>query len=139
MEWTVMPYSHVLESEKERLRPFRRALSREGQEAFDRLFDRVKMHTNAGVYMACPWPMETILLSICLELGKMIEEILGKLKESSRPILNIVDQAPTRIINAITVNAVKERPVFRIDPVTIDSGYKSPAGIVHPIVFQVVS
>jgi len=25
--------------------------------------------------------METILLSICLEHGKMIEEILGKLKE----------------------------------------------------------
>ena len=31
-------------------------------------------------YMAQPWPMETILLSICLEPGKMIEEILGKLK-----------------------------------------------------------
>jgi hypothetical protein len=39
------------------------------------------MHTSAGVYMACPWPMETILLSICLGHGKMIEEILGLLKE----------------------------------------------------------
>ena len=29
---------------------------------------------------ARPWPMETILLSIILEHGKMIEEILGKLK-----------------------------------------------------------
>jgi hypothetical protein len=28
-----------------------------------------------------PWGMDTILLSICLEHGKMIEEILGKLKE----------------------------------------------------------
>jgi len=27
--------------------------------------------------------METILLSICLEHGKMIEEILGKLKEKN--------------------------------------------------------
>jgi len=55
-------------------------LSKEDQEAFDRLFDRAKMHTSAGVYMARSWPMETILLSICLEHGKMIEEILGKLK-----------------------------------------------------------
>jgi len=39
------------------------------------------MHTSAGVYMSSPWPMDTILLSICLEHGKMIEEILGLLKE----------------------------------------------------------
>jgi hypothetical protein len=56
-------------------------LSKEAQEVFDRLFDRAKLHTSAGVYMARSWPMETILLSICLEHGKMIEEILGKLKE----------------------------------------------------------
>jgi hypothetical protein len=41
------------------------------------------MHTTAGVYMARPWPMESILLSICLEHGKMIEDILGLLKEIS--------------------------------------------------------
>jgi hypothetical protein len=76
-----MPYSHVTESEKERLKPFRRALSKEDQEALDRLFDRAKMHTSAGIYMACPWPIETILLCICLEHGKIIEEILGLLKE----------------------------------------------------------
>ncbi len=33
---TVMPFSHVLESERERWKPFRRALSKEDQEAFDR-------------------------------------------------------------------------------------------------------
>jgi len=37
--------------------------------------------SDAVVYMARSWLMETILLSICLEHGKMIEEILGKLKE----------------------------------------------------------
>jgi hypothetical protein len=56
-------------------------LSKEDQEAFDFLFDRAKLHTSAGVYMAHSWPMETILLSICLEHGKIIEEILGLLKE----------------------------------------------------------
>ena len=78
---TVMAFSQAMEAEKERFRSFRRALSKEDQEAFDRLFDRAKMHTSAGVYMSSPWPMETILMSICLEHGKMIEEILGLLKE----------------------------------------------------------
>ena len=77
---TVSPYSHVMKSEWDRLKPFRRALSEEDQEAFDSLFDRAKMHTGTGVYMAHLWPMDTILLSIYLEQGKIIEEILGLLK-----------------------------------------------------------
>ena len=80
---TVAPYSHVLEREREWWKPFRRALSKENQQVFDRLFDRAKFHTHAGVYMARSWPMETILLSILLEYGKMIEEILRKLKEKT--------------------------------------------------------
>ena len=56
-------------------------MSNEDQQAFDRLFDRAKMHTSAGVYMANPWPMETIFLSICLEHGKLIEEILAQFKD----------------------------------------------------------
>ena len=76
-----MPYSHVMESEWKRLKPFRRALSKEDQEAFDLTFDWAKMHTSAGVHMANPWPMETILLSICPEHGKVIEGVRGKLKE----------------------------------------------------------
>jgi hypothetical protein len=58
-------------------------LSEEDQEVFDRLFDRAKFHTHVGVYMASSWPMETILLFICLEHGKMIENILGRLKEKN--------------------------------------------------------
>jgi hypothetical protein len=84
MDRTVFPFSHVLESEHERCKGFRRPLSKEDQEAFDRLFDRAKFHTSAGVYMARSWPMETVLLSIFLEHGKMIEEIPGKLKEKDK-------------------------------------------------------
>jgi hypothetical protein len=50
-------------------------LSKEDQEAVDRLFDRAKMHTSAGVYMSNPWPMETILLSIILEQGKIQQKL----------------------------------------------------------------
>jgi hypothetical protein len=54
MGWTVMPHSQVMESERERLMPFRRASSKESHAAFDRLFDRAKMHTSAGVYSPIP-------------------------------------------------------------------------------------
>jgi hypothetical protein len=67
---TVKPYSHVMESERESLNPFRRALSKEDQQAFDLLFDWAKMPAGAGVYKAHSWPVETILPSICLERKK---------------------------------------------------------------------
>ena len=78
---TVMPFSYVLEKEHGRWKEFRKALSKEDQQAFDRLFDRAKFHTTAGAYMANPYPLETILVSIILEHEKMIGEILSKLKE----------------------------------------------------------
>jgi hypothetical protein len=78
---TVLPFSHVLESERERWKPFRRALRKKDSEAFDRLFDRAKFHTHAGVCMSRPDPLETILLSIILEHEKMLGEILRKIKE----------------------------------------------------------
>ena len=78
---TVMPFSYVLQQEHGRWKEFRKGLSKKDQEAFDRLFDRAKFHTAAGVYMAHPYPLETILLSICLEHEKILGDILGKLKE----------------------------------------------------------
>jgi hypothetical protein len=78
---TVMPFSFVLEEEHGRWKEFRKGLCKEDQKTFDRLFDRAKMHTSAGVYMSHPWPLETILLSIILEHEKMLGDILGKLRE----------------------------------------------------------
>ena len=68
---TVMPFSHVLEMERGGWKEFRKALNKEDRETFDRLFGRAKFHTHAGVYMAHPHPMETILLSIILEHEEM--------------------------------------------------------------------
>ena len=80
---TVMPFSYVLEKEHGRWKGFRKGLSKEDQEDFDRLFDRAKFHTAAAVYMAHPWPLETILLSIILEHEKMLADILRRLKEGN--------------------------------------------------------
>ena len=78
---TVMPFSYVLEEEHKRWKGFRQVLSKEDQVAFDRLFERAKFHTHASVYISHAWPLETILLSICLEHEKMLGDILSKLKE----------------------------------------------------------
>jgi hypothetical protein len=72
---TVLPNSDVLEKESCKL--IRKVMSKEDQEAFDRLFDRAKLHTHAPVYQANSLPMETILLSTAWNT-MMIEEILPK-------------------------------------------------------------
>jgi hypothetical protein len=87
---TVMPFSQVLEKERGRWKEFRKGLCIEDQEAFDRLFDRAKLHTAAAVYMAHPWPLETILLSIILGHEKMLGDILRMLKEREGKIINRV-------------------------------------------------
>ncbi len=84
---TVMPYSYVLQQEHGRWKGFRKSLSKEDQEAFDRLFDRAKFHTAAGVYIAHPYPLETIFVSILLEHEKMLGEILSRLKERQEGIV----------------------------------------------------
>ncbi len=78
---TVMPFSFVLEEERGTWKRFRKGLSKEDQNAFDRLFDRAKFHTPAAVYMAHPWPLETILLSILLEHEKMLAEMESRLEK----------------------------------------------------------
>ena len=49
---------------------FRRALRREDQEYFDRLFRRARFYTQAATYQCNDNPMEAILLSIALDQEK---------------------------------------------------------------------
>ena len=78
---TVMSFSYLLEKEHGRWKEFRKALSKEDQQGFDRLFDQAKFHTATSVYMAHPYPLETILVSIILEHEKVIVEIQRMTKE----------------------------------------------------------
>ena len=64
---TVLPYSHIWEEERGRWQKFRRALRREDQEQFDRLFELARLHLQAGVYAANPWPLESMLMAMLLE------------------------------------------------------------------------
>ncbi len=77
---TVLPFSQVLEQEYAQWKKFRRALRQEDQEAFDRLFERAKIHVQAAAYASPPWPMEAILLAICLEHEKILTRLRRELQ-----------------------------------------------------------
>ncbi|MCX5891861.1 MAG: hypothetical protein NTW80_02630 [Deltaproteobacteria bacterium] len=63
---TVLPsYSHVWEEERLRWQKFRRALRREDQTQFDRLFELARLHLQAGVYASNPWPLEVLCSYLC--------------------------------------------------------------------------
>jgi hypothetical protein len=77
---TVLPYSQVWEAEKQRWQKFRRALRQEDQAHFDRLFESARLHLQAGVYAANPWPLESMLLSMLLEHQKDLSALAEQLK-----------------------------------------------------------
>uniref|UniRef100_A0A7V4G978 DUF8156 domain-containing protein n=1 Tax=Desulfobacca acetoxidans TaxID=60893 RepID=A0A7V4G978_9BACT len=76
---TVLPYSQMWEEERERWRKFRRALRQEDQVHFDRLFEAARLHLQAGVYAAHPWPLETMLLAMLLEQEKALSHLADRL------------------------------------------------------------
>jgi hypothetical protein len=62
----------LIEDAAARWSKFRRALRREDQEHFDRLFRSVRRYTQAATYQCHDNPMEAILLSIALDLEKRL-------------------------------------------------------------------
>ena len=93
---TLPPFSQLIEAERRRWAPFRRALPKADQVIFDKLFDCAKLHVEAGVMVSRPWPFETIVLAVLLEHQKRIDQLRDKLHalnaahtdatESDRPL-----------------------------------------------------
>ena len=78
---TLPPYSQLIEGERRRWAPFKRALPKADQPLFDRLFDCAKLHIQAGVMVSRPWPFETIVMAIVLEQHKQVEQLQRLLEE----------------------------------------------------------
>src|SRR5271167_603043 len=72
---TVPTFRQLIDEAIARWWKFRRALRREDQEYFDRLFRRVRSYTQAATYQASDNPMEAILLSIALDQEKRLDAI----------------------------------------------------------------
>jgi hypothetical protein len=76
---TLPPISQFIESEPRRGAPFRRAVPKADQMAFDRLFDCAKIHVQAGVMVSRPWAFETMVMAVLLEHEKQIKNLIGQI------------------------------------------------------------
>ena len=65
------------------LADLRRALRREDQVHLDRLFESARLHLQAGVYAASPWPLESLFLSMLLEHQKTLSSLEERLNVSN--------------------------------------------------------
>jgi hypothetical protein len=83
---TLPPFSQLIERERRAWAPFRRALRKDDQAAFDRLFDCAKLHVQAGVYLSRPWPFEVIAMAMLLEHHKQLEHLLTRLEASCQSV-----------------------------------------------------
>ena len=78
---TLPPFSSLIEQERRRWMPFKKKLPKADQAIFNRLFDCAKLHLQAGVMVACPWPFKTIVMAIVLEQQKQVERLESLLDE----------------------------------------------------------
>ncbi len=84
---TVLPFSIVLGEQQKRLGQFRRSLRKQDQELFDELFERARLHVQAAVQSASPEPMESIFISVLIEMlreEKHLRARVGELEKELR-------------------------------------------------------
>jgi hypothetical protein len=84
---TVPTFRQLVDDAIARWAKFRRALRREDQEYFDRLFRRVRSYTQAATYQASDNPMEAILLSIALDQEKRLDALERAVPDQAGPAL----------------------------------------------------
>jgi hypothetical protein len=72
---TLPPFSQLIEYERRRWAPFKRALPKADQPIFDRLFDCAKLHIQAGVMVSRSWSFETMIMAIFLEHQKEMKRL----------------------------------------------------------------
>jgi hypothetical protein len=75
-----LPFNQILKEEIQEWQKFRRALRKEDQQVFDQLFEKARLHVEAGGSASRPWPFETILISMLLEQEKALVELRLKIE-----------------------------------------------------------
>jgi len=71
----MLSFSQLIEQERRRWGPFRRALSMEDQEAFDRMFACATQQFQAEVQLGRPWRFEAVLMAVLLAHEKLMEQV----------------------------------------------------------------
>ena len=101
---TVPTFRQLIDDAMARWTKFRRALRREDQEYFDRLFRRVRTYTQAATYQASDNPMEAILLSIALDQEKRLDALERGAPQQVEAALPPI----TRAVSTLALNASGE-------------------------------
>ncbi|HKQ72337.1 MAG TPA: hypothetical protein VJ810_01320 [Blastocatellia bacterium] len=83
---TVSPYSIVLADQQKRLSKFRRTLRKQDQELFDEIFERARLHAQAGVQSSNPDPMESIFISVLIEMLRDARHLKARVEELEREL-----------------------------------------------------
>jgi hypothetical protein len=82
---TVPTFRQLIEEATARWGKFRRALRREDQGYFDRLFLHVRRYTQAATYQCDDDPMQSILLSIALDQEKRLDALEQAVSQKEKP------------------------------------------------------
>ncbi|PJZ68229.1 hypothetical protein CH373_17820 [Leptospira perolatii] len=76
---TVIPYSRQIQYVEGSLQEFRRGLRKPDQEIFDELIRFAKLQVQAGVMASSAYPIDSMLLSMMIELKKEITHLKNEL------------------------------------------------------------
>ncbi|AOP33336.1 hypothetical protein A0128_05430 [Leptospira tipperaryensis] len=76
---TVTPYSRQMQQVESGLLEFRRGLRKPDQEVFDDLIRTAKLQVQAGVMASAPYPIDTMLLTMMIDLKKEIQKLKQEL------------------------------------------------------------
>ncbi|EQA38393.1 hypothetical protein LEP1GSC047_2347 [Leptospira inadai serovar Lyme str. 10] len=83
---TVIPYSRQMQQVESSLNEFRRGLRRPDQTIFDELIRIAKMQVQAGVMASSPYPIDSMLLTMVIDLKKetsLLKREIEKLKNGN--------------------------------------------------------
>jgi hypothetical protein len=75
-----LTFNQILEQKIQEWNKFRRALRKEDQQVFDQLFEKARLHGEAGGSASRPWLFEVILMSMLLEQEKALAELRLKIE-----------------------------------------------------------
>jgi hypothetical protein len=76
----------VLAEQQKRLGQFRRTLRKQDQELFDELFERARLHVQAAVQAANPEPMESIFISVLIEILRAEKRLQARVDELEKDL-----------------------------------------------------
>jgi hypothetical protein len=80
MDQAVLPFSQVVEQQRRKWMPFKRALRKQDQEAFERVFECAKRQVQTEVYFPRSGSLEALMLAVLLEHQRRIEEVIRRLQ-----------------------------------------------------------